>query len=185
VEVLLEPGKRGLGRAYVAGFRRALSEGAALVVEMDADFSHDPAYLPRLIDATREADLALGSRYVRDGGVENWGPGRRLVSRGGCWYARTVLGVDVRDLTGGFKCFRRAVLEAVDLDAVRSEGYAFQVELTYRALQAGFRVAEVPIVFSERQAGHSKMSRRIMVEAVWMVPRLRFSRRAERVKTSV
>jgi dolichol-phosphate mannosyltransferase len=175
VEVLHEAEKRGLGRAYVAGFRRALAEGAALVVEMDADFSHDPAYLPRLIDATREADLSLGSRYVPGGGVENWGPGRRFISRGGCWYARAVLGIGVRDLTGGFKCFRRAVLEAIDLDAVRSEGYAFQVELTYRALQAGFRVVEVPIVFSERQAGHSKMSRRIMVEAIWMVPRLRFS----------
>jgi dolichol-phosphate mannosyltransferase len=176
IEVLHEPGKRGLGRAYVTGFRRALSAGAALVIEMDADFSHDPAYLPRLIDATRDADLALGSRYVTDGGVENWGPWRRFVSRGGSWYARTVLGISLRDLTGGFKCFRREVLEAVDLDAVRSEGYAFQVELTYRALQAGFRVVEVPIVFSERQAGHSKMSRRIMFEAIWMVPRLRFSR---------
>jgi dolichol-phosphate mannosyltransferase len=175
VEVLHEPGKRGLGRAYVAGFRRALSEGAELVIEMDADFSHDPAYVPRLIDATREADLALGSRYVPDGGVENWGPGRRFISRGGCWYARAVLGIDVRDLTGGFKCFRRAVLDAVDLDSIRSEGYAFQVELTYRALQAGFRVVEVPIVFTERQAGRSKMSRRIMLEAIWMVPRLRFS----------
>jgi dolichol-phosphate mannosyltransferase len=185
VEVLHEPGKRGLGRAYVAGFRRALSAGAALVIEMDADFSHDPAYLPRLIDATRGADLALGSRYVSDGGVENWGPWRRLVSRGGCWYARAVLGVRVRDLTGGFKCFRREVVEAIDLDAVRSEGYAFQVELTYRALRAGFRVVEVPIVFSERQAGRSKMSRRIMLEAIWMVPRLRFSRPTGNRKTNV
>jgi dolichol-phosphate mannosyltransferase len=176
VEVLHEPGKRGLGHAYIAGFRRALSEGAELLIEMDADFSHDPAYLPRLIDGAREADLVLGSRYVPDGGVENWGAGRRLISRGGCWYARAVLGVEVRDLTGGFKCFRRVVLETIDLDSVRSEGYAFQVELTYRALQAGFRVVEVPIVFCERQAGHSKMSRRIMVEAIWMVPRLRLSR---------
>ena len=175
VEVLHEEGKRGLGRAYITGFQRALADGAALVIEMDADLSHDPRYLPRLLDEVREADLVLGSRYVRAGGVENWGPLRRTLSRAGCLYARTVLGVDVRDLTGGFKCFRREVLEAMDLEAVHSQGYAFQVELTYRALQSGFRVSEVPIVFSERQAGHSKMSRRIMLEAIWMVPRLRFA----------
>jgi dolichol-phosphate mannosyltransferase len=185
VEVLHEPAKRGLGRAYVAGFKRALSKGAALLIEMDADFSHDPAYLPQLINAARDADLVLGSRYVPDGGVQNWGAVRRLVSRGGCWYARAVLGVDVRDLTGGFKCFRSSVLEALDLDSVRSEGYAFQVELTYRALDAGFRVVEIPIVFSERELGHSKMSRRIMLEAIWMVPRLRFTRPGRTEKVSV
>ena len=166
-------GKRGLGRAYVAGFRHALAEGATLVIEMDADFSHDPGYLPALIEAARDADLVLGSRYVPGGGVHNWGPIRRLVSRGGCWYARAVLDVDVRDLTGGFKCFRREVLEAIDLDGVQSEGYAFQVELTYRALEAGFRVKEIPITFSERRRGESKMSRRIMLEAITMIPRLR------------
>ena len=177
VHVLHRPRKLGLGQAYVAGFRRALAEGAALVIEMDADFSHDPAYLPALIDAAADADLVLGSRYVDGGAVDNWGIARRLVSRGGCWYARMVLGVDVRDLTGGFKCFRREVLEAIDLDAVHSQGYAFQVELTYRALQLGFRVKEIPIVFADRRVGQSKMSRRIVLEAMWMVPRLRFGGR--------
>jgi dolichol-phosphate mannosyltransferase len=174
VHVLHGAGKRGLGRAYLAGFRHALAEGAALVVEMDADLSHDPTYLPAMIEAARGADLVLGSRYVPGGGVRDWGPVRRLVSRGGCWYARNVLGVGVRDLTGGLKCFRAEVLEALDLGSVRSEGYAFQVELTYRALQRGFRVKEIPIVFSERRAGESKMSRRIVLEAAWVVPRLRF-----------
>lgn len=180
VEVLHEDGKRGLGRAYIAGFRRALAEGAALVIEMDADFSHDPGYLTRLVEAAREADLVLGSRYVPGGTVRNWGPVRRLVSRGGCQYARAVLNVHVHDLTGGFKCFRASVLEALDLDSIRSQGYAFQVELTYRALCAGFRVVEVPITFSERRAGRSKMSRRIMLEAAWMVPRLRLARATRR-----
>jgi dolichol-phosphate mannosyltransferase len=176
VRVVHEAGKSGLGRAYLAGFRYALAEGAALVIEMDADFSHDPEYLPALIDAARDADLVLGSRYVPGGGVRNWGSVRRVVSRGGCLYARTVLGIEVRDLTGGFKCFRREVLEALDLDSVQSEGYAFQVELTYRAFEAGFRVKEIPIVFSERRQGQSKMSRRIMLEAISMIPRLRWSR---------
>jgi dolichol-phosphate mannosyltransferase len=179
VRVLHRPQKRGLGRAYLAGFRLALDEGAALVIEMDADFSHDPAYLPGMIEAARSADLVLGSRYVPGGQVHNWGKVRRLVSRGGCLYASTVLDVDVRDLTGGFKCFRREVLETLDLTTVRAEGYAFQVELTYRALQAGFRVAEVPITFTERRRGKSKMSRRIMLEAISMVPRLRLSRRGQ------
>jgi dolichol-phosphate mannosyltransferase len=173
VRVLHGSSKRGLARAYISGFTVALAEGATLLIEMDADFSHDPGYLPAMIAAAQDADLVLGSRYVAGGGVANWGPVRRLVSRGGCLYARVVLGVEVRDLTGGFKCFRREVLEALDLTSVRSEGYAFQVELTYRALQAGFRVIELPIVFSERQAGKSKMSRRIMLEAISMVPRLR------------
>jgi dolichol-phosphate mannosyltransferase len=179
VRVLHRPTKRGLGRAYLAGFRVALDEGAALVIEMDADFSHDPAYLPEMIEAAQDADLVLGSRYVHGGAVQNWGKVRRLVSRGGCWYASTVLDVDIRDLTGGFKCFRREVLETLDLETVRSEGYAFQVELTYRALEAGFRVAEVPITFTERRRGKSKMSRRIMLEAISMIPRLRLSRRGQ------
>jgi dolichol-phosphate mannosyltransferase len=177
IEVLHRTEKEGLGPAYIAGFRRALAEGAGLVLEMDADFSHDPAYLPRLLDAAGRADLVIGSRYVEGGGVSNWGAVRRGISRGGSTYARLVLGVDVRDLTGGFKCFRREVLEAIDLDAVDARGYAFQIEMTYRALRAGFRVAEVPIVFRDRQAGSSKMDGSIVLEAIWRVPRLRFGRR--------
>ncbi len=177
VQVLHRPRKQGLGQAYIAGFALALAQGAALVVEMDADLSHDPAHLPAMIEAARDADLVIGSRYVVGGAVRNWGATRRLVSRGGCWYARVVLGLDVRDLTGGFKCFRRAVLEAIDLEGVRSQGYAFQVELTYRAIQRGFRVKEVPITFTDRTVGQSKMSRRIVLEAIWMVPILRAGRR--------
>ncbi len=173
VEVLHRSAKEGLGRAYLAGFRRALDAGAELVLEMDSDFSHDPVDLPRLLEASCNADLVLGSRYVDGGGIVNWGLGRRLLSRGGSWYARTVLGVAVRDLTGGFKCFRREVLEALDLATVHAGGYGFQVELTYRALRAGFRVREIPIVFHERRAGASKMTGRIALEAVWKVPALR------------
>ena len=176
VRVLHRPRKDGLGQAYVAGFEVALAGGAELVVEMDADFSHDPSHLPALIGAARHADLVLGSRYVAGGGIRNWGRLRTFVSRGGCWYARTVLGVGVRDLTGGFKCFRRPVLEALDLRTIRSQGYAFQVELTYRALQLGFRVTELPIVFADRRVGQSKMSRRIVLEAIWMIPALRFKK---------
>jgi dolichol-phosphate mannosyltransferase len=175
VQVLHRPDKRGLGPAYIAGFQHALEAGTELIVEMDADFSHDPSYLGPMLEAAREADLVLGSRYVDGGGVRNWGLARRIVSRGGSWYARAVLGVPVRDLTGGFKCFHREVLEAIDLSQVRAQGYAFQVELTYRALQMGFRVVEMPIVFTERRAGQSKMTRRIVLEAAWMVPALRTS----------
>jgi dolichol-phosphate mannosyltransferase len=184
VRVLHRPHKEGLGQAYLAGFEVALREGAALVLEMDADFSHDPSYLPHIIAAAAEADLVLGSRYVAGGGIRNWGRMRRLVSRGGCWYARTVLGLPVRDLTGGFKCFRREVLEALDLEAIQSQGYAFQVELTYRALQLGFRVTEIPIVFTDRHVGESKMSRRIVLEAMWMIPTLRARRVPERKASS-
>lgn len=176
VEVLHRPRKEGLGPAYIAGFRRALAAGAGLVLEMDSDFSHDPAYLPRLLEASERADLVIGSRYVAGGGVGDWGPLRRAISRGGSAYARLVLGVGVHDLTGGFKCFRREVLEALDLDAVSARGYAFQVELTYRAIQRGFRVVEVPIFFRDRRAGTSKMDRAIVAEAVWRVPALRFGR---------
>jgi dolichol-phosphate mannosyltransferase len=176
VEVLHRPHKEGLGPAYIAGFRRALAGGADLVLEMDSDFSHDPAYLPRLLDAAQRADLVLGSRYVDGGGVADWGPLRRAISRGGSTYARIVLGIDVRDLTGGFKCFRREVLEAIDLDAIQARGYAFQVEMTYRAIQQGFSVVEVPIFFRDRRVGSSKMSRAIMAEAAWRVPALRFGR---------
>jgi dolichol-phosphate mannosyltransferase len=173
VEVLHRPRKQGLGRAYLAGFGVALERGADLLLEMDSDFSHEPADLPRLIAAAGAADLVLGSRYVPGGGVTEWGRVRRLLSRGGSAYARWLLGVPVRDLTGGFKCFRREVLEAIDLNAVHADGYGFQIELTYRAVQAGFTVAEVPIVFRERRLGRSKMTARIAVEAVWKVPALR------------
>jgi dolichol-phosphate mannosyltransferase len=178
VEVLHRTVREGLGPAYLAGFARALDGGAAYVMEMDADFSHDPADLARLLAAAAEADLVLGSRYVAGGGVTDWGRVRRLVSRGGSWYARRVLGLRVRDLTGGFKCFRREVLEAIDLPTVRSRGYAFQIELTHRAVQAGFRVVELPIVFRDRRAGRSKMSWRIAGEAALLVPQLRFGRGA-------
>jgi dolichol-phosphate mannosyltransferase len=176
VHFLHRPLKEGLGPAYIAGFREALAGGAGLIVEMDADFSHEPAYLPRLLAAAEHADLAIGSRYVPGGGVSDWGRVRRAISRGGSAYARFVLGVDVHDLTGGFKCFRREVLEAIDLDAVRARGYAFQVEMTYRAIELGFDVVEVPIVFRDREAGSSKMSRSIVAEAIWRVPLLRFGR---------
>ncbi len=173
VEVLHRRGKEGLGRAYLAGFHRALEAGASLVLEMDSDFSHDPADVPRLLAAAESSDLVLGSRYVPGGGVTDWGLLRRALSRGGSWYARTLLGVDVRDLTGGFKCFRREALEALALHEVRTEGYGFQIELTYRALRAGMTVREVPIVFRDRRAGTSKMNARIALEAVWKVPSLR------------
>jgi dolichol-phosphate mannosyltransferase len=173
VEVLHRPAKAGLGQAYRAGFARALDAGASMVIEMDADFSHDPRYLPRLLAEAENADLVLGSRYVRGGGVRDWGMLRRLISRGGGLYARTILGVEVRDLTGGFKCIRREVLEAIDLETVRADGYVFQIEVTYRALMAGFKVREVPIVFVDRAAGKSKMSTRIALEAIWVVPAIR------------
>jgi len=175
VEVHHRASKDGLGHAYLAGFAQALAGGAELVIEMDADFSHDPSYLGDLLDAATEADLVLGSRYVGGGGVEDWGIVRRLVSRAGCLYSRLILRVEIRDLTGGFKCIRREVLEAIDLDSVRAEGYGFQIEVTYRAVLAGFRVREVPIVFRDRAAGSSKMSIRIASEAIRLVPRLRGS----------
>jgi dolichol-phosphate mannosyltransferase len=178
VSVLHRPRKAGLGQAYVNGFAHALTAGATHVIEMDADFSHDPADLPRLLATAADgADLVLGSRYAPGGGVTEWGLLRRAISRGGCAYARRVLGVDVRDLTGGFKCFTADALRAIDYATVRSQGYAFQVELTFRALRRGLRVAELPITFRERQRGESKMSWRIAWEAAVLVPRLRFGRR--------
>ncbi len=174
VRVLHRTVREGLGPAYLAGFAHALDAGAGHVLQMDADFSHDPADLARLLEAARTTcDLALGSRYVPGGGVSDWGRTRQVVSRGGSWYARRVLGLDVRDLTGGFKCFRADALRAIDLPTVRSHGYAFQVELTYRAVRRGLRVQEVPIVFRDRQAGTSKMSIAIALEAILLVPRLR------------
>ena len=182
VDVLHREHKEGLGPAYLAGFRRALADGAELVLEMDCDFSHDPKDVPRLIAAADDADVVLGSRYVSGGGVRNWGLLRRFVSAGGSWYARVLLGVSVRDLTGGFKCYRRSVLERIDLDAIDSKGYAFQIETTYRALRAGFRVTEIPITFVDREAGGSKMSNTIVVEAIWKVPSLRLAALAGRLR---
>ena len=176
VDVLHRPRKEGLGPAYLDGFRRALTLGADLVVEMDCDFSHDPNDVPRLVAAAEDADVVLGSRYVPGGGTRNWGLVRRLISRGGSLYAQILLGLRIRDLTGGFKVYRRVVLETIDLDAIHSKGYAFQIEGTYRALRAGFRVVEVPIVFADREVGGSKMSRSIVLEAIWKVPALRLSR---------
>jgi dolichol-phosphate mannosyltransferase len=176
VSVLHRERKEGLGPAYLAGFRVALDGGAQRIIEMDADFSHDPSYLPALIGATENADLAIGSRYVPGGGVTEWGPLRRFISRGGSTYARVALRLPVRDLTGGFKCFRREVLEAINLDTIEARGYAFQVETTYRAIKAGFRVVEVPIVFKDRRDGTSKMSKSIVAEAMWRVPVMRFRR---------
>jgi dolichol-phosphate mannosyltransferase len=176
IAVLHRPRKEGLGPAYLAGFRVALEEGAERIIEMDADFSHDPSYLPALIEATEHADLAIGSRYVPGGGITDWGPMRRFISRGGSAYARAALGLPVRDLTGGFKCFRRVVLETINLETIEARGYAFQVETTYRAIKAGFRVVEVPIVFKDRADGTSKMSKGIVAEAMWRVPAMRFRR---------
>jgi dolichol-phosphate mannosyltransferase len=173
LSVLHRPKKEGLGPAYLDGFVWALATDADRIVEMDCDFSHDPEDLPRLLAATESADLALGSRYVEGGGTRNWSLARRAVSRFGSLYARILLGVGVRDLTGGFKCFRRSVLEAIGLERISTKGYAFQIETTYRALRVGSRVVEVPIVFSEREAGKSKMSRGIVLEAVAKVPVLR------------
>lgn len=174
VHVLHRAGKLGLGTAYLDGFRWALARDYPLVVEMDADFSHDPRYLPDLLAAIDAgADLAVGSRYVEGGGTRNWGLGRRLISRAGGRYARTVLGLDVRDMTAGFVCYRREALERIDLDAIKSNGYSFQIEMKYRAHLAGLRIAEVPIVFEDRRVGQSKMSRAIVAEALWMVWKLR------------
>lgn len=173
VSVLHRERKEGIGPAYIAGFRSALAEGAELILEMDCDFSHSPADVPRLIEAADDADLVLGSRYAPGGGTENWGLVRRFVSRGGCLYAQILLGMRVRDLTGGFKCFRRAALEAIDLDALSAHGYAFQIETTYRVGRAGLRISEIPITFVERRAGASKMTGSIVAEAIWKVPLLR------------
>jgi dolichol-phosphate mannosyltransferase len=176
VSVLHREKKEGLGPAYLAGFRRALADGAEYILEMDCDFSHKPADVPHLLAACENgADLALGSRYVSGGGTENWGLLRRIISVGGSVYARVLLGVRFRDLTGGFKCYRRAVLERIDLGAIESKGYAFQIETTYRTVRAGFTVVEVPITFVDRTAGESKMSRTIFLEAVKRVPGLRLA----------
>jgi dolichol-phosphate mannosyltransferase len=174
IHVLHRAGKEGLGKAYIAGFKWALERDYTHVFEMDADFSHDPATLPRFLEAADQADVVLGSRWVEGGGTVGWPLRRQLLSKGGSLYARTVLGVDIRDLTGGFKCFHRRVLAAMDLDAIQTRGYGFQIELTWRALRQGFKVVEIPIRFADRVAGQSKMSMRIMSEAFTMVWKLRF-----------
>ena len=176
VSVLHRESKEGLGPAYIAGFRHVLADGAELVLQMDCDFSHDPDDVPRLIAAVEAgADVALGSRYVRGGGVRNWALHRRLLSRGASIYTRLLL-MPVHDASGGFKCFRREVLESIHLEKIDAAGMvSFQVEATYRALRKGFRVVEVPIVFTDRTAGQSKMSRAVALEAVWRVPRLRLT----------
>lgn len=173
LSVLHRPLKQGLGPAYIAGFKQALSGDTQYIFEMDSDFSHDPGYIPLFLDAITDADLVLGSRYVPGGKVENWGFSRRLISRGGGLYARWVLGIPINDLTGGLKCFRREVLESIDLDSVSSHGYGFQIELTYRAVRRGFKVREIPITFSDRRLGESKMSKKIVFEAAWLVWKLR------------
>jgi dolichol-phosphate mannosyltransferase len=177
VKVLHRAGKEGLGKAYLAGFDWALGQGYELILEMDADFSHDPKYLPGMLEAAKDADVVLGSRNIPGGGTVNWGVGRKIISKGGSLYARTILGIPIRDLTGGFKCFHRKVLESIDLPTVECSGYAFQIELTFRALRRGFRVVEVPIVFVDRRVGQSKMSKRIVLEAlrkVWSIRRADF-----------
>ena len=176
VEVLHREHKEGLGRAYIAGFAWALEHGAELVLEVDCDFSHNPADVPRLIEAAGEADLVLGSRYVPGGGTRNWSRVRRAISIGGSFYARTLLHVPVRDLTGGFKCYRRRVLETIELETISARGYAFQIETTYRAVRAGFSVKEIPIVFIDREVGGSKMGKQIVLEAIWKVPAMRLGR---------
>ena len=176
VSVLHRQGKLGLGTAYIAGFKQALKRNYQYLFEMDCDFSHDPKYLPLMLARARAgADLVLGSRYVDGGGTVNWGPLRKLISRGGSLYARTILGVGVQDLTGGFKCFRRHVLETLDLDSVSAQGYGFQIEMTYRVVKRGFRVEEVPIVFVDRRVGQSKMSKKIFAEALTLVWKLRLA----------
>lgn len=173
LHLLRRAGKLGLGTAYIAGFKWALERDYEFIMEMDADFSHNPKYLPQMLAAAEKADLALGSRYVKGGGVTNWSLIRRFISLGGSMYSRIILGLRVRDLTGGFKCFRRKVLEKIDLNDVRSNGYCFQIEMTYRTILAGFKVVEVPFVFEERAAGKSKMSKKIFLEALLRVPKLR------------
>jgi dolichol-phosphate mannosyltransferase len=175
LSLMKRAGKLGLGSAYIAGFRQALARGYEVVFEMDADFSHNPAYLPLFLEAIKEADLVIGSRYVEGGGVENWTFSRKLISLGGSMYARFILGVPYRDLTGGFKCFRRETLSAIDLDGVHSEGYSFQIEITYRVHQKGLRIREIPIVFSDRVGGKSKMSWKIFLEAIFRVWQMRWT----------
>lgn len=177
VGVIHRAGKLGLGTAYIMGFKHALKQDYQTIFEMDADFSHDPAMLPIFLKKMDDGyDLVIGSRYVEGGGTEHWGWHRKLISKGGSLYARTILGVGIKDLTTGFKCFSRGALESIDLDSVKSEGYSFQIELTYKALKRNLKVLEIPIIFSDRAQGKSKMSRRIFLEALWKVWAIRFSK---------
>jgi len=178
VQVLHRPGKQGLGRAYIDGFKWALQRDYKYIFEMDADFSHQPRYLPDFLREIKSADVVLGSRWVAGGGVENWSLSRKFISRGGSLYARTILGLGVKDLTGGFKCFRREVLQAIDLDSIQAAGYGFQIEMTFRCARKGFKIKETPIVFPDRKRGKSKMSKKIMIEALGMVWKLRFGSHA-------
>ncbi len=173
VHLLHRDAKRGIGPAYIAGFKYALAQGASLIIQLDCDFSHNPADIPRLTSAATNADLVIGSRYTSGGQIEDWGLLRRAISRGGCLYAQAILGTSIRDLTGGFKCFRREVLESIPIDEVSGRGYGFQIEMTYRTLLQGFRVVEIPITFTDRTAGESKMSHDIVLEAATLVPRIR------------
>jgi dolichol-phosphate mannosyltransferase len=181
IHVLHRPGKAGLGKAYLAGFRWALDQGFDLIFEMDADFSHDPKFLPDFLQAVEHADLVLGSRYAAGVNVINWPISRLLLSVGANEYARRITGLPLTDSTGGFKCFRRQVLEAIDLDHVRSNGYSFQIEMSFRAWKKGFRLLEIPIVFTDRVEGQSKMNKRIVREAIWMVWWLRLQSMAGRL----
>lgn len=177
LHLLIRQNKEGLGKAYVAGFKWCLERDYTFIIEMDADLSHDPKYLPSFIENIKEYDLVIGSRYVKGGGVVNWSLLRKFISFGGSTYARTILGISIKDVTGGFKCFRRDVLEAIDLDNILSAGYAFQIEMTYRTILKGFRVKEVPIVFEDRVAGKSKMSKKIFIEALLNVVTLRMHKK--------
>lgn len=168
-------GKLGLGTAYVAAFNWGLERGYDIIAQMDADFSHSPKYLPEFFEAIKTNDLVIGSRYVKGGGVVNWGIGRKILSQGGSLYSRIILGLKVRDLTGGFKCWRRKVLEAIDVNDLKSTGYSFQVETTYKAFLHGFKIKEVPIIFEDRRVGQSKMSGNIFAEALLMIIKLRLS----------
>lgn len=176
LDILHRQKKAGLGTAYVAGFKEALAKGADYIFEMDADLSHDPKYIPDFLAAIKDYDLVLGSRYIKNGGVSNWNFFRRLISRFGNIYARTILGLPIHDLTGGFKCYRRVVLEKIGLDDLSSVGYNFQIETTYKAYQAGFKIKETPIIFTERAEGKSKFDLKIMVESFWKVLVLKFKR---------
>jgi len=177
LHLLIRQKKEGLGKAYIEGFKWCLARGYAFIIEMDADLSHDPKYLSSFIENIKEYDLVIGSRYVEGGGVVNWSPLRKFISFGGSLYSRLILGIGIRDVTGGFKCFRREVLEAIDLDGIMSAGYAFQIEMNYRTILKGFRVKEVPIIFEDRVAGQSKMSKKIFIEALWNVVVLRMHKK--------
>jgi dolichol-phosphate mannosyltransferase len=179
IHVLHRREKDGLGRAYVAGFEWGLARNYDVLVQMDGDLSHNPSDVPRLVDALQSADLVLGSRYVTDGGTVNWGVGRQLLSRGGSFYARTILGLPIRDVTGGFKAWKATTLHAVNLATIRSNGYSFQVEMTYRVASLKLNIQEVPIIFADRVDGVSKMSKKIVIEAMLMVWRLRFTNKKQ------